>query len=1042
MAILRSDIISNVNTGGKTGWCQNNLNIQKDFFSAVESCLALNAIPSPFARIEVVKQAFDAISNSVNNISFNSAGFTYRQLVSDTLDVLELLYEYELYKDIISIRNCKISQLNFPKINSKSANGAANNISFIQKALEDYKYSDEVYLVIYNDSNRNMVLAMSSPETLFFTTNRLDRNNGQSNEYDFRLKRRDNSGTSFFDVPLALSERSKYFQDYIYNLYIVNKSLLGNTSLGKYIEKEYSLGRNNDLDSNSVSDLCDDGLQPVKLLLSNGGHVQLKKNSRPQSAALIRNKIIDLGYQINKDKFVTIKQNETCLFPINLDILGKISNPESIISNLTVSYNNVKTNDSNGSNYELQVEKSSLEYMIPFDIGVYPFFKYPKEYNIERKNTYNVILVYKHKNGYDNNAIELSFYRNINGKIEKLNTYSREQYEDANLGIRVGVIKEKRSNIKSPEGCVKTLHYTIIGAQFDYIQVDFNLPDIKTSGTIKPIFTQPKENSERIKYAIDFGTTSTYVACKCGDKKPTSLFTNEQSMVFLHGNPSKNNESKVYKYESYQSDSCNNIEKNIPELVKYVKNEFVPTSIGHEVYKFPIRTSMSCKVSEKPMIFENTNIAFTYDKEPSIGSNNYITNIKWDSDKKDYSTQFIHQLIRMCVLDAFSKGYNKDKIDFLYFYPLSMNEDYLIDIEKAWSDGCKSYDIPEKNLKRMTESLAPYYAEVKDDASCVVSIDIGGGSVDTVVYQDRKAQIAFSALFGCDILWSGGKNLSSNDKSNPLYCRLRPEVEKINCKVDLKDIQKIMLEKDSDYSSKEIINFWLNNDEVFDITSKIRLSKYKPIYVGHFYALLYHVAQVMKVNNIDIPTEITLSGNGSIYLSYINKNLSAIAKAAFEIVYGECNKNIKVTLPEYLGFKGKEMTAIGGLKYCYDSDGETLLNDKNIIYVGECLSDYNESLSDNKDMIIKDNTLNETVVETICKNVKEMETGLIHLLDDFKMDIGNFSSTIEEYRTTLKDIVENKVYGRCYISSKKIESTLFFVPIQQMIFKIEENIKD
>ena len=1042
MAILRSDIISNVNTGGKTGWCQNNLNIQKDFFSAVESCLALNAIPSPFARMEVVKQAFDAISNSVNNISFNSAGFTYRQLVSDTLDVLELLYEYELYKDIISIRNCKISQLSFPKINSKSANGAANNISFIQKALEDYKYSDEVYLVIYNDSNRNMVLAMSSPETLFFTTNRLDRNNGQLNEYDFRLKRRDNSGTSFFDVPLSLSDRSKYFQDYIYNLYVVNKSLLGNTSLGKYIEKEYSLGRNNDLDSNLVSDLCDDELQPVQLPLSNGGFIQLKKNSRPQSAALIRNKIIDLGYQINKDKFETIKQNETCLFPINLEVLGKISNPESIISNLTVSYNNVKTNDSNGSNYELQVERSSLEYMIPFDISVYPFFKYPIEYNIERKNTYNVILVYKHRNGYDNNAIGLSFYRNINGKIEKLNTYSREQYEDANLGIRVGVIKEIRSNIKSPEECVKTLHYTIVGAQFDYIQVDFNLPDIKTSGVIKPIFTQPKENSERIKYAIDFGTTSTYVACKCGDKKPTSLFTDEQSMVFLHGNPSKNNESKVYKYESYQSDSCNNIEKNIPVLVKYIKNEFVPTSIGHEVYKFPIRTSMSSKMAEKPIMFENTNIAFTYDKEPSIGLNNYVTNIKWDSDKKDYSRQFIHQLIRMCVLDAFSKGYSKDNIDFLYFYPLSMNEDYLIDIEKAWSDGCKSYDIPEKNLKRMTESLAPYYAEVKDDASCVVSIDIGGGSVDTVVYQDRKAQIAFSALFGCDILWSGGKNLSSNDKSNPLYCRLRPEFEKINCKADLKEIQKNMLEKDSDYSSKEIINFWLNNDEIFNITSKIRLSQYKPIYVGHFYALLYHVAQVMKVNNIDIPTEITLSGNGSIYLSYISKNLSAIAKAAFETVYGECNKNIKVTLPEHLGFKGKEMTAIGGLKYCYDSDGETLLNDKNIIYVGECLSDYNESLSDNKEKIIKDNTLNESVVETICKNVKEMETSLIHLLDDLKMDIGNFSSTIEEYRTTLKDIVENKVYGRCYISSKKIESTLFFVPIQQMIFKIEENIKD
>lgn len=1041
MAILRSDIISNVNTGGKTGWCQNNLNIQKYFFTAIESCLALNAIPSPFARMEVVKQAFDAISNSVNDVTFNNAGFTYRQIVSDTLDVLELLYEYELYKDIISIRNCKISQLNFPKINSKSANGADNNISFIQKALEDYKYSDDVYLIIYNDTNRNMVLAMSSPETLFFTTSRLDRNNGQPNEYDFKLKRRDNTGKSFFDIPLSLSERNKSFQDYMYNLYVTNKSFLGNTSFGKFIEKEYSLGRNNELDPNNISDLCDDALQPVQLL-SKGGFIQLKKNSRPQSAALIKNKIIDLGYQINRGKFVTIKQHETCLLPIDLEALSKIANPDSIISNLTISYNNIKTTDSNGSSFELQADKSSLEDMIPFDVSIYPFFKYPKEYNLESKNTYNVILAYKHTNGYDNNAIGLSFYRSVNGKIEKLNTYTREQYENANLGIRVGVVKEIRTNIKSPEECVKTLHYTIIGAQFDYIQVDFNLPDIKTSGVIKPIFTEIKENSERIKYAIDFGTTSTYVACKCGDNKPTPLFTNEQSMVFLHGNPSKDNESKVYKYESYQSDICNNIEMNIPDLVKYIKNEFVPTSIGEEVYKFPIRTSMSCKVASKPIMFENTNIAFTFDKETSIGSNEYITDIKWDSAKKNYSRQFIHQLIRICVLDALSKGYSRENIDFLYFYPLSMNEDYLIDIEKAWSDGCKLFDIPGKNLNSMTESLAPYYAEVKDDATCVVSIDIGGGSVDTVVYKDRKALLAFSALFGCDVLWSGGKNLASNDKSNPLYCRLKPELENVSCKSELKNIQKIMLKENSKYSSKEIINFWLNNDDVFDITSKIRLSKYKPIYVGHFYALLYHVAQVMKVNNIDIPTEITLSGNGSTYLSYITKNLSIIAKSAFEDVYGKCDRNIKVTLPEHLGFKGKEMTAIGGLKYGYNDESELLLNDKNIIYVGECLKDHNPSLSENKDMIIKDGVVSDSIADTICNNVKNMEAGLQRLLNLLKMDIGDFSSTIQEYRTTLKEIVEDKINSKYYISSKRIESTLFFVPIQQMIFKIEENIKD
>ena len=97
--------------------------------------------------------------------------------------------------------------------------------------------------------------------------------------------------------------------------------------------------------------------------------------------------------------------------------------------------------------------------------------------------------------------------------------------------------------------------------------------------------------------------------------------------------------------------------------------------------------------------------------------------------------------------------------------------------------------------------------------------------------------------------------------------------------------------------------------------------------------------------------------------------------------------------------------------------------------------------ADNKDAVMKENAMVEDMVQSICENVLTMQSGLQNLLDQLNIDVGDFSSTMNEFRTTLKDIVEDHKHGKYYVGAKKIESTLFFVPIRQMIFKLEQAVR-
>ena len=1043
MSLLHSDIIKGDKDSSKQGWYTHNLDLKPNYSDKVQSGLVMNAMPTPFARMEVVRQAFEAIS-SQGVYDFSGISYAYQQLISDTLDILEILFYYNLYKDTVDIKLVNVDDMEFPQVNIVEDGKKKKQTSFIYDIIKDVRPCNELYIISYTHNGEKYALAISAPETLFIPSCRLDRKANKTNNNNIRIKRRNGSGGYFFDKPSDLLDRDKDFQDYIFHLYSANRENMG--AIGDFVRKAFG-NKTDNFEDKFTDKLTDSQKGDVSISLSQDGskYVQLLVSKKPTSDSLICEEMVNIGYCINSQKFETIKNFESFLMPLDIQELAKMDFADLSIERKAFTVT-VKTQN---AEYRKIVQDVNPDKLRPFDIGIYPFFQYPDNLIRERMDTYNIILAYEFDKIIAKDAIELHFYRKHEGVLSEITLCERSTFLDFKNGLTECVVKEFRTDQRNDGTNLRTQHYTVVGTNFDYIEVVFNLYDCKVKGVLKPRFDKySSDKTEDIKFAVDFGTTSTFIAVKEGDNNPVPLHTNEEAMVMLH-NPDANNNS-VFKYERYgHVPSPNNSElfkDRIHDLVEIIKNELLPTSIDGNEYKFPVRTAMSCKKTKNNIdaIFEDADIAFTYNKESSVGDNHFKTDLKWNEDNIQYTSLFINEIIRLCVIHAITKGYGTDHIRFLYFFPLSMREDTQVMIKKTWEKGCRDFNLPLGNLESMTESLAPYYANQINDASLILSIDIGGGSIDAVVFENRHPKLAVSTLFGCDVLWSNGKITNINDKSNPIYNHLLKTLQNKGQDNELWRIWNDITKPDSTESTIEVINFLLDNDDAFKITDELKKTKFHPIYIYHFFAILYHLAHTMNLKDVGIPVEIVMSGNGSTYLSYIKKHLEKIAEAAFGAIYGNSHAKIKVTLPKE--GQGKQMTAYGGLEKSTKVTNNTNdIADMAFVYIGGGDINFNESHRKRTDILQADNNgnsiLKEEVVKEICQEVSSMERSLKQLfenIDSLNVNPCWLESQTGDLRTSLKQGIETKNGTNLYIDNKRLGSTLFFIPVRETIFNFEK----
>ena len=164
---------------------------------------------------------------------------------------------------------------------------------------------------------------------------------------------------------------------------------------------------------------------------------------------------------------------------------------------------------------------------------------------------------------------------------------------------------------------------------------------------ICPVWRKSESTNETYTYAIDLGTSNTFMSrCKNKDdgtpdltKRP-ELFKMDSTMVsFMH----EISDNKQYSLSTRIEDSIFQRAKD------KIKTEFIPAIIDGSDYKFPIRTAL-CGIrstSERPKLFDNHNIAFFYEKYMANEDQNVHTDIKWEQNE---SLLRVFILIKICVL--------------------------------------------------------------------------------------------------------------------------------------------------------------------------------------------------------------------------------------------------------------------------------------------------------------------------------------------------------------------------------------------------------
>ncbi len=347
-------------------------------------------------------------------------------------------------------------------------------------------------------------------------------------------------------------------------------------------------------------------------------------------------------------------------------------------------------------------------------------------------------------------------------------------------------------------------------------------------------------------------------------------------------------------------------------------------------FSFPMRSAL-CEPSglnrQQPVFpMAYVNPAFTYEKRQTYSFNNIRTNLKWDtSDTKsaDRAKNYIESLMLILCNKVIVEGGSLDETHISWFYPTSMQAFMKNQLEEVWTETYQKYFGNNlQNIHPFTESEAPYIA-LHDVSDNMVTIDIGGGTTDVVMAINGRIEAITSFRFAADVLF--GSSLTGHGELNGILKHFKDEFVNVlesNSLNDLKGIlDKLLQNKVSENVASFLFSLRDNREvakkgiaEKVDFNAILRRDTDFKIAIILFYtAIVYHVMLILKTKNLDMPRVIAFSGNGSKVLRTIgnDRTLADFTRHILELVFNRVNPN-GLTV-DSAGNNPKEQTCRGGL---------------------------------------------------------------------------------------------------------------------------------
>ena len=652
--------------------------------------------------------------------------------------------------------------------------------------------------------------------------------------------------------------------------------------------------------------------------------------------------------------------------------------------------------------------------------------------------------------------------------------------------------KYRRSDKKHPSGnYMSTSDYYRVKKEFDIIQ--FKVNTIKNAeALIIPKWPAYIRGSNKFTFAVDFGTTNTYVAYKT-DKESESPFYLNNAIATLFDETNPVTESKINDAGAH-------------DIINLIIKEFVPRKIGRKdkrddnIFVFPQRTAIAYNKEMKDEDWEDGdgldtllegNIPFGYEKTNQRG-NEISTDLKWNSNDERMRKQisaYLEEITMLIQAKVLIEGGNLKESRLIWFYSSSMDSSQKNFLESKWKKYFSDYffngeDFPnstdedkleDNRLISIPESLAPFYAYSggKDNKAflggAVASIDIGGGTTDVAVFGDdtndpdrkRILKVITSFKFAGNALFGDGYSKQAADKNGFVLrfadyfeTKLKDYPTPRHILGELRDSKRA---KASDintfmFSIENAIGFWAKGIEMsrstkadFSYTEQLQQCDDLKFLILYFYvAVVYHISKILK--KIGEPVQyLVFSGTASKMLNILGcgneESLREFTRKIFDEL-GLESKNLEVILVP----KPKEVTCNGSLSANLKEIQIAGLKSKKLeptIYT--CIK------GEGREFVMKDGgkvkySDYKNNLESIREELVEFHKFFFKLNEDLSFNFKKFWAINRDVTKYVQDNYENLLdkWLKDSISRNQtdgeISETPFFMPLKSIILELSEQI--
>lgn len=1069
----------------------------------------ITSIPSPFARIDLVKNAFREVCDSQNL----DGQTIFHKMVSDAFDIGEIFFNIDRFNDKVEIitwnpGNCIAEMLNSDREAHQHLGNALQK--YLQSDAKAYNFGSmqNIYILNYKNGRKELnIIGATSPATLFFsnandlsylsnelsfekdkpfdtTYNPLFKRDAQYVKALFLFRKCFSGFASVFPelddyFELTFQNLSSELREEIRNLNVNDAGNYGIISVNQGAQNDiveilgqqlYKLNGTTSIENSDFlidSTKCDEHILVLPIDRGNTYRdlVYVTEKWGDQKFALaydtrdiaertlpsrgdkqpyltisdfLEPQIIRVPYLLNEDEFYTAhvrKNGEEATFLLPLKpLFFKYFSTEDIINNQMII---VSTISKSSANVTLRIpirskkQRKFVEYTRTYyDSGAEPDEANNKGTVCEMKISGfvmpNVRFMRPEEAIYKVGLVMMSANR------YKLSFYNGDQIlRNINPSIRQGESELAKNAV-----------YTISQGNFDYIRLSANAT---AHSILIPKFKTQTINNE-FKFAVDLGTSNTHIEVSKNGRE-------SEAYGYLKSPVSK---FFVQTFDDHGGPKNLQIENNIME------KDMLPCKVGYgSDFRFPTRTILSCAKSidwfANLNCFEMHNIPLTYGKRVELSYNDYQYDIKWGTEEKDKAMLrcYVEDLLFMLRTKVIVEGGDLAKTKLTWFFPISMPGGRKQKLTRIWSEKFSEYFPNSANSPEpMSESYAPvlHYRNENTTVSNLVNIDIGGGTTDVAYFVDKELSFVTSFKFAANDIFQDAyaKDTVNNGIVDAYKDRIKAVLESNATDSAVRDVLSIF---DSDnnrhpanmasflFSLRDNQNLKNVNKNKIDFNELLQDDEqFKIVFVIFYTAIIYHIAQIVKLKRLPLPRHISLSGNGSKVIKIISTDcsiLSSYTKKIFEMVTEQTFGSNPLGIIGLDKEGSKESTCKGGILGS-EPDGNL---EKQVILK----STGNELLSD-----VVFGSIDEAYKKTVEQSAQKFFEFFFSLCSKFNMKdnfgiTNNSINTAKQYCNQDLATFINRgldIQRKDYEDSDPLRETLFFYPLKGFLSNLINHLNE